>query len=78
MKKTSQISGQGYGDKHNWQRGSTAQVGATPWDKGTGYHCEDCGAGFNHAYDLIPDIFEAIKEAGVSEECEVKFEKPED
>ena len=65
----SEISGKGYGDSHNWKRGSTAQVGAIAWLKGTGWHCVDCKASFNHAYDMIPDIFQAIKASGVPDQC---------
>lgn len=67
--KMSDIGGVGYGDKHDWKRGETAQVGDRYWDKGTGYHCPKCGASFNHAYDIIPNIFQAIEQAGVKENC---------
>ena len=65
----SEISGQGYGDSHNWTKGYTAQVGAVPFLKNTAWSCTDCGAIFNHAYDMIPDIFEAIKQARVVDKC---------
>lgn len=69
----SDIYGQGYGDKHDWKRGHTNQfyMGEVQSyaDKATAYTCSNCKASFSHRYDLIPDIFEAIKASGVSEEC---------
>ena len=67
MNKYSEIGGQGYGDKHAWIRGATF-VADRAEDKGTIYSCI-CGANFVHRYDLIPDIFENIKQAGVREDC---------
>lgn len=62
-----QIHGFGYGESHNWIRGQTF-VADRPEDKGTVYTCP-CGASFVHRYDLIPDIWKAIKESGVTEIC---------
>ena len=58
----SDIRGTGYGSSHNWKRKET-----TP-NKVTQYECE-CGARFAHAYDVIPDIFEAMHHAGVVDKC---------
>lgn len=66
--KKSDISGSGYGDSHQWIRGGTNQVGADWMSKASYYGCP-CGATFSHAYDIIPDIFEAMRQAGVPEEC---------
>jgi len=59
----SHIIGSGFGSSHNWVRGYTS-----PW-KATEYKCADCGAGFYHAYDAIPDIFEAIKRQNIADVC---------
>jgi hypothetical protein len=59
----SDISGTGFGSSHNWRCGST-----TPW-KVTEYRCVNCGAFFRHAYDDVPDIFEAIRVQGLSDVC---------
>jgi hypothetical protein len=74
-KRISDIYGQGYGDSHSWKRGQTAQVGSNFWAKGTVYFC-GCGASFNHAYDLVPDIFQAIEQWGVVDKCPLKELKP--
>ena len=66
----SNIFGQGYGDKHDWVRGETAQVGSLDFLKNTQYSCRKCSAEFAHYYDNTPDIFEAIRVSGVSEECQ--------
>ena len=58
----SHIVGSGWGSDHEWKRGYTGG------DKGTPYQCE-CGASFVHWYDETPDIFEAMKLAGVPEHC---------
>ena len=72
-KNKSQIGGSGYGDSHIWIRGDTSQGGLghtlSSSDKATHYHCEACGAGFIHRYDLISDIFVAIKNSGVEHKC---------
>lgn len=67
----SDITGTGHGSAHNWKRGDT-----TPY-KTTSYTCRSCGDAFIHAYDDIPNIFEAIKVAGVSEYCTVTREDEE-
>ena len=66
--KKSDIGGTGYGDSHSWIRGGTKQVGSDWMNKGTFYACK-CGAMFNHAYDITPNIFEAIKQSGVINKC---------
>ncbi len=71
----SDISGKGYGDSHNWIRGGTNQVGSNWMKKATYYVCP-CGVIFSHAYDIIPDIFEAMKQAGIPEKCLLKVEEP--
>lgn len=67
----SDIYGTGYGSNHNWKRGGTNQVGS--WGtKATVYKCADCNAIFTHYYDHIPDIFVALEDTGVSENCPKK------
>ena len=64
----SDIHGVGYGSGHNWKRGDTANVGS--WGtKCTTWKCMDCNQEFNHYYDDCPDIFEAIKDAGITQVC---------
>lgn len=64
----SEISGQGYGDKHNWKKLQTAQVGS--WGrKETLWQCNTCGTTFIHYYDEVPDIFQAMKDQKIPEEC---------
>lgn len=77
--KTSAILGKGYGDKHNWQRIQTYRVvpsenlhlstQAMLAKKGTEYKCRVCGQFFVHRYDLVGNIFKAMKEAGITETC---------
>lgn len=62
----SDIHGSGFGSKHNWHRHFTRANKSTP------YTC-DCGASFTHWYDETPNIFQAIKEAGVPEDCASKL-----
>ena len=33
------------------------------------YVCKDCNESFRHYYDVVPDIFEAMRGRGVKEEC---------
>lgn len=69
----SDIYGQGYGDKHDWQRGQTEEVntffGNTGGIKSTFYSCKKCKVNFRHNYDEIPDIFQAMEYTGVPVEC---------
>lgn len=62
----SAIYGNGYGDKHNWER----QVDEYP-ESSTLYTCRNCPAAFRHFYNKFgqEDIFQAMKLRGVSEEC---------
>lgn len=74
----SEILGEGHGDKHNWKRLRTYQLPEAAWRltpdeyanlKGSEYKCRRCGVLFIHRYDVIRDIFEAMKTAKVVEEC---------
>jgi len=65
----SDIRGEGYGSKHNWQRGRTNP------SKYTIYQCRSCGCDFAHHYDWTPDIFKAMEIENVSEHCTVTKEK---
>ena len=67
--KMSDINGQGYGSSHDWERGRTNQSPESYLDKFTTYKCLKCGAKLVHYYDIENNIFEAIKKAGVSNEC---------
>jgi hypothetical protein len=59
----SDIFGEGYGSSHSWRRGHTSPY------KSTEYICVDCGALFLHDYDETPNIFEAINEAEIPDQC---------
>lgn len=59
----SDINGDGYGSSHTWRRGYTHA------SKVTEYTCGDCGVMFRHAYDDIPNIFEAINDQGIPDQC---------
>jgi len=59
----SDIFGDGHGAAHDWKRGHTQS-----W-KVTHYKCRNCGTEFDHAYDDIPDIFEAMAFRLVPAEC---------
>jgi len=58
----SDIYGKGYGSAHDWQYCWSS------W-KTSVYQCARCGHKFAHAYDCIPDIFEAMKRQSVPAEC---------
>ena len=63
--------GNGYGSKHNWERLETRQLPYTApiEQKCTKYKCRDCGEVFAHHYGINQDIFEAMKDAKVKEQC---------
>ena len=52
------IHGEGYGDEHDWER-MVAPV----------YRCRRCNAWFTHNYIKTPDIFQAMKDAGIPDLC---------
>jgi len=60
----SDINGEGYGSEHDWIRGISSPF------KYTSYTCKECAGHFQHNYDDIPDIFEAMKIQKVPENCE--------
>jgi hypothetical protein len=61
---TSHIRGEGFGSSHDW-RGDTPQDNS----KRTFYKCAGCGATFCHHYDAEPNIFAAMRLAGVVDQC---------
>ena len=65
----SDIKGEGYGSSHDWQHDITDSFRG---DKGSRYFCSSCGACFIHMYDLIPDIFEAMRDEGLPDICVLK------
>ncbi len=64
----SELRGKGYGDQHNWKSGDTEQS-AVPMYRSTLWTCSDCNEGFKHFYHQCPDIFDAMKQAGIKEIC---------
>jgi hypothetical protein len=70
MTSESDIQGNGFGYEHSWKRGFTPQVGSAPNEQRyTYYQCRICGWLFKHQYNIIPDIFLAMKRTGVPEFC---------
>lgn len=69
----SHIHGEGFGHSHVWIRGGTNQggfgQGLTASQKATAYMCPNCGSSFSHQYDVVPNIFQAIENAGVVDVC---------
>ncbi len=68
-----QVCGKGYGDKHDWREEGSLQWSAAnlPSDSAnTRYRCVRCMVEFRHYYHVEPNIFEAMKEAGVPENCQ--------
>ena len=69
------IYGSGYGYAHHWKQvGSRMYFGLdgleSPQIGGpTYYKCQQCGISFDHHYHDEPDIFEAIKQAGIPDKC---------
>lgn len=63
------MSGAINGTNHNWQRLETNQWGAHGGPAVTGFCCADCNTYFAHYYHNTPDIYKAMKEQGVPEEC---------
>ncbi len=75
----SHINGSGFGSDHNWVAGGTTQSPNVPYGtNSTYYECADCLQHFSHYYHSTPDIFEAIKNAGITEKCPKAqpYEKP--
>jgi hypothetical protein len=63
----SHITGQGFGDDHDWESGYTGPSRSTP------YRCKACGETFHHHYPSTPSIFKAMVESGrVSEHCSAR------
>jgi len=59
----SDIYGEGHGSAHDWKYCWSS------W-KTSYYQCARCGHKFAHAYDSIPDIFQAMKQQSVPAECQ--------
>lgn len=58
--------------KHKWERTYSHDWANTSGDYNaahSSYKCEICGVTFTHWYHTTPSIYEAIKDAGVEEEC---------
>lgn len=60
----SDIYGEGHGSAHDWK-----YCWSSP-SKTSYYQCARCGHKFAHAYDSIPDIFQAMKQQSVPAECQ--------
>lgn len=58
----SHVHGGGFGHKHKWHYEGTPSNTSY-------YKCALCYQNFAHAYNHTPDIFEAIKKSGVTEDC---------
>jgi hypothetical protein len=64
----SEIRGNGYGDKHDWEDKGTEQI-QNMYLRSTLWQCRKCHQLFRHYYNVIPNIFSAMKERGINEEC---------
>lgn len=62
----SAIRGEGYGSTHNWMHDTTEPFRG---DMGSRYFCRACGNCFVHMYHWQPDIFDAMRDEGVPDEC---------
>lgn len=62
------ITGNGYGDKHDWVNKGTEQS-SIPQHRSTLYECKKCNYLFRHWYHLIPDIFEAMEHNKIKQDC---------
>jgi len=65
----SDIHGEGYGSSHDWGRGWTNNQPRDSYDKFTNYDCRNCKAFFQHRYDIQRNIFTALEESGVLDQC---------
>lgn len=68
----SHVNGIGYGSSHNWENRGSLQwgsMGLPSTAARTDYNCKDCGVRFVHQYNITPNIFKAIEEAGVPDIC---------
>lgn len=68
---SSDIHGFGYGSSHSWKLEGSRQL---PYHadyrlKETSYTCIVCDRTFHHYYDVTPDIFAAIEQSGIPDEC---------
>jgi len=72
-KNESKIRGEGWGDCHTWYQfkftGSDNHI--TPY---TTWKCRKCFIIFNHMYNYIPDIFDAMKVCKVPNVCSRSLE----
>lgn len=64
----SEINGTGYGSVHDWENRGTEQMPA-PEGRSTLFMCRKCKCYFRHWYHIEPDIFAAMKEQNIPEEC---------
>ena len=72
------IIGYGYGDDHEWEKpdelnlrlpiGFNSKMIA-PIGGPTVYRCSRCRVVFRHYYHDTPDIFEAMKQCDIPDEC---------
>lgn len=64
----SAIKGIGHGSNHNWKK-EHGPIARIKWDRHSKYTCEKCGESFLHEYHLVPDIFIAMQQEGISKNC---------
>ncbi len=66
----SDLNGEGYGSQHIWKNHGCHQWGTFGGKAKSFWSCDRCNVGFVHFYHDTPDIHEAMKTAGVPNECE--------
>ncbi len=64
----SKIIGTGHGDSHDWEIKGTEEMPLRQ-DRSTLFVCRDCGLRFRHWYHVTPDIFKAMEEVSIPNEC---------
>ena len=67
---TSDIWGVGYGSIHRWEKWYEINDKDTPSDrKQIQYKCKVCNIYHNHFFDVIPNVFDSMKQAMVPKDC---------
>lgn len=64
-----EVRGNGYGSAHDWENKGTEQISSPKKRRNTLWVCRKCHEQFRHFYRITSDIFEAMKQRGVKEEC---------
>jgi hypothetical protein len=66
--------GDTFADSHNWRRGEAHQWGRHGGKARSPWACLACGIKFTHYYHDVPNIREAMRRAGIPDQCERGFD----